>query len=65
VTRSPITTLALAFGNSRVTPARLVEEFESALQLKPDWADVRFSLGATLYELNDTTAARKELEAAR
>src|SRR5215467_9400627 len=39
-----------------------VDEFESAIGLRPKWAEVHFGLGATWLELNELAAARKELQ---
>src|SRR5215469_5734473 len=40
------------------------DEFESALRLKPNWADAHYGLGATWLDLNEQAAALKELRAA-
>src|SRR5438128_2557101 len=39
------------------------EAFESALRLRPDWADAEYGLGATLYELRREQAALRALRA--
>src|SRR5271167_3088461 len=52
--------LGLALKNNGAA-RQAVEELEATIKLKPDWADARYALGATLYELHELPSALKEL----
>jgi tetratricopeptide (TPR) repeat protein len=41
-----------------------LKEFEAALELRPKWADAHYGLGAVWYDLQNQTAAMKELRTA-
>ena len=44
--------------------SQAVEEFESAIRLKPKWSDAHYGLGAVQYDLHDYGAAVAELRKA-
>src|SRR6202043_712731 len=55
--------LALALKYKGETREAL-KEFEAALELRPKWADAHYGLGAAWYDLQNQTAAMKELRTA-
>src|SRR5208337_2031849 len=52
--------LALAL-NYKGETKQAVEEFETAIRLKPRWGQAHYALGASLYDLHDQAGALKEL----
>src|SRR6202043_2937236 len=45
-------------------PKQAVDEFETALHLKPKWGDAQYGLGAAFYDLHDLPAAANALQTA-
>jgi len=61
----PLTHYNLALTLEHKGDAQLAaQEFATALQLKPDWADAHYGLGAARYDLRDIPGALQELRTA-